>query len=739
VQLGSRKELKGAPMGSSDGEHARAGRPGVAKSLAQLRFAAFVLPLLVAAVLSAAAVAAVVVLTHRANASHQAQLTLALDRAHLNQLQGVPWLLADAHAPPADVLRAELARDERSLRSSLVDLNRTDPTPGAETALQGLGPNFAVNNQILEMIIRGQIADTGPQGAREGATQQAVLGAMNRAAGAYEEEVDVATGELIYLPSAVIVVLLVAFGYFYTRSQTRRWAAESLAAHLRESEAHLEHAQQLAQLGSWEWDSASGSLSCSAEHARLHGWPGLEPPDTAEGLLAVIAPEDRERVSSAMDDAIAQGPGAETSVDYRLTDSAGGRILHLACGVAAGPDGSAVKLVGTSQDITQRFRLEEAERANRAKNEFISRMSHELRTPLNAILGFGQLLELSELNDQQRGNVSHVLTAGRHLLNLINEILDLSGIESGKLRLSPEPVLVTGAVDDAVALIKPIADPRGIEVTSVFEGDDLWAKADIQRLKQVLLNLLSNAVKYNRDGGHVRVECSRSADGEIQLVVADDGPGIDPEMLERLFMPFDRLGAEVSEIEGTGLGLALSKRMVEAMGGTISIETARNTGTALTIRLAVAEPPQLHVPDETAAAPVPARDHAGKKVVCIEDNPSNLLLVEQVAAMRENLTLLSATRGAEGLDLVREHTPDLVLLDLNLPDLPGGQLLARLRSDPATAQIPVAIISADSTTRQREQMRAAGAIAYLAKPISVQELLALIDSYLGEPMEAVAS
>jgi protein-histidine pros-kinase len=396
-------------------------------------------------------------------------------------------------------------------------------------------------------------------------------------------------------------------------------------------------------------------------------------------------------------------------------------------------------------DVTDRKAAEEAaeaaqaeaERANRAKSEFIARMSHELRTPLNAILGFGQLLSMDEPDERRRRNAEHVIAAGKHLLDLINEILDLSQIESGQLRLSLEPVCVATVVQEVVNLVRPIASERAIVVTAELEDQELWVMADVQRLKQALVNLLSNAVKYNRDGGNVTVRAFRAE--RVRITVADDGPGIAASNLARLFTPFERLGAEQTTIEGTGLGLALSKRMIEAMGGTVSVESEPGKGAAFTLELDPAEPTRLPatVYDEQPPVGEPAenRDH---KVLCIEDNGLNRKLMEQIFQARPGISLLTANDAAAGMLLARRHRPQLVLLDLNLPDAPGEQVLARLKADPATSTTPVVILSADATAGQRKRVTACGAHSYLTKPIDVAELLRVVDEILQESVSRAA-
>ena len=396
-------------------------------------------------------------------------------------------------------------------------------------------------------------------------------------------------------------------------------------------------------------------------------------------------------------------------------------------------DGRVVGALVVFSDISSRAEaaaaLEQAkldaETANRAKSEFLSRVSHELRTPLNAIIGFGQLLELEELEQRQDEGVEHILKGGRHLLELIDEVLDISGIESGRMGISIEPVHVGSVLAESLSLIGPLAQEADVSLDAdPSKLEDWFVLADQQRLKQVLINLLANAVKYNRAGGEVKVSCERLAEGRVSIVVSDTGVGMSEEQLENLFSPFERLGAESSEVEGTGLGLALSKALVEVMGGTIEAESEPGVGTTMRVELESAEAPELEPPPIQPTA-APGADLQGKRrtILYVEDNLSNLKLVEQALERLPNIWLIPAMQGTLGLELARRHRPDLILLDLHLPDLDGASVLEQLKADPATAQIPVVVISADATHAQVERLRAAGAADYLTKPIDVRRLL----------------
>jgi signal transduction histidine kinase/ActR/RegA family two-component response regulator len=382
------------------------------------------------------------------------------------------------------------------------------------------------------------------------------------------------------------------------------------------------------------------------------------------------------------------------------------------------------------QEIGERRRAEEeADRANRAKSEFLSRMSHELRTPLNAILGFAQLLEMDALSVEQQESVGQILRGGRHLLALINEVLDISRIEAGGLHLSIEPVPVLETVRQTVELVRPSPAAARVAIQADAIDETLHVLADRQRLQQVLLNLLSNAAKYNRPGGSVTVSCQRLAGSVARLQVRDTGQGITADKLERLFTPFDRLGAEGSGVEGTGLGLALSKHLVEAMGGVLRAESQAGVGSAFSVELPVVPAPVAI--DDGPAVAAPEDERGGSrlpvKVLYIEDNLSNLRLVESVLGRRLGVTLLSAMQGRVGLDLARDHRPDLILLDRHLPDLSGDEVFALLREDARTRDIPVVILSADAIPARVRRMLDAGVRAYLTKPLDVKSLLAAVD------------
>ena len=401
--------------------------------------------------------------------------------------------------------------------------------------------------------------------------------------------------------------------------------------------------------------------------------------------------------------------------------------------------------VGMLTDITERKKderaliaaKEEAERANRAKSQFLSSMSHELRTPMNAIIGFGQLLSSDPVNplvDRQRDYVREILRGARHLLSLINEVLDLALVETGKLRLSMEPVGVRDLLRECVALMHPLGRERGIELTVIDESAcDCFVLADRTRLKQVVLNLLSNAIKYNRHGGHAHIACTRGADA-VRVAIADTGPGLGHDEATRLFQPFERLGAAQTPVEGAGLGLALSRELMDAMGGQIGLESEVGSGCTFWICLPRVEAPAEAAANEpTVAAPLAdaTRSALARKVLYIEDNPVNVLLMEAMLARVPGVVMISAPLPDIGLRMAVDERPDLILLDIQLPGMDGFEVLRRLRAEAASRGVPVIAVSANAMPGDLEQGIAAGFVQYLTKPLDMRQLHAAVDAALA--------
>jgi PAS domain S-box-containing protein len=403
-----------------------------------------------------------------------------------------------------------------------------------------------------------------------------------------------------------------------------------------------------------------------------------------------------------------------------------------------------------ARDVTERKRLDQvlqeknvelesaksaAEKANLAKSDFLSSMSHELRSPLNAILGFAQLMESDSppATPSQKESIAQILQAGWHLLKLINEILDLAKVESGQVPLSQEPVSLAEVMLECQGMIEPQAQQRGISMTFPPFDIPYFVHADRTRVKQVLINLLSNAVKYNREHGTVEVKCTESTPGRIRVSVGDAGAGLNPEQLAQLFQAFNRLGQEAGGEEGTGIGLVVAKRLVELMGGLIGVESTVGVGSVFWFELISVAAPHLSMEEGGAAevaqpqVPREARLHT---LLYVEDNPANLKLVEQTIARHADMHLLTAVNGNSGIEIARASQPDVILTDINLPDINGFEVLKILRSDPATAHIPVIAISANAMPRDIERGLKAGFFRYITKPIKLNELMDALDAAL---------
>jgi signal transduction histidine kinase/ActR/RegA family two-component response regulator len=517
----------------------------------------------------------------------------------------------------------------------------------------------------------------------------------------------------------------------------RRGSAQEAADGARERLlADLEEAQRLARLGSWSLDPRTDEANWSRQLYEIFGRDPSLGPATGDALLAYLHPDDRERAAAGYADAFAGMRPFE--LDYRIIAGDGvERTVH-----AVGREDAARPscYVGSVQDVTDQQRGQRelldatarAEGANRAKSELLARMSHELRTPLNTIIGFGQLLELEALGPRERNHVSFVLKEARHLLELINTVLDVSQIQSGQITVSSEPVALADTIRYVLALVAPLAHEHDVSLN--FETGGLAhegrVQADRNRLNQVMLNLLSNAIRYNRAGGRVDVSFAVTDDGRARTSIADTGTGIAADQLARVFEPFERLGAELTGIEGTGLGLTLAKGLVEAMGGKIEVSSRPGAGSTFVVELGSAQPraadPQV---GEQASPPqLGSPEGLRSRIIYIEDNLSNLTLVARIMDRYPGVELIPAMQAAIGLELARQHHPDLIVLDLHLPDMPGTEVLQRLKAE--HPEVPVVVLTADARREQEARVRQLGAADYLTKPLDVAQFVNVLAANL---------
>jgi len=547
-----------------------------------------------------------------------------------------------------------------------------------------------------------------------------------------------------YWVETTIVPVLDDFGvpqrYISIRTEITR--LKQAEAALRTSEERLQRSQSYANIGTWDWDIVSGELYWSERIAPLFGGPHGHMETTYEAFLNAVHPDDRQYVIDSVNACV--GLGAQYDIEHRVVWADGTVHWVKESGdVVRAADGTPLHMLGVVQEITRRKQAEEelilareeAERANRAKSEFLSSMSHELRTPMNVILGFAQLLEadtLTPLAPSQMEDVQQILKAGGHLLTLINEVLDLSRIESGKIDLSIESVSAAHVLQDCVDLVEPLARQRGIRIINEL-GASFNVQADRTRLRQALINLLSNAVKYNRENGTIRCAAELRADGLVRVGISDTGVGLTAAQQQRLFQAFNRLGAENSAVEGTGIGLALTRDLVELMGGKVGVESVVGEGSTFWI--------ELHAGQESVAQAAPAASENGvaanlgagqKTVLYVEDNPANLRLVAQILSRYPDIHLITAHTAELGLELARARRPQLMILDLNLPGMNGFELCAQLRLFDETRNIPCMALSANALPGDIERGLAAGFGRYLTKPLQVEEFVRAVQHFLAD-------
>lgn len=517
---------------------------------------------------------------------------------------------------------------------------------------------------------------------------------------------------------------------------------------LRESEERMRLATEATGVGIWEWNIRTGKIKWNAEMFRLYG---ITP--TRDALVQydtwrnAVLPEDLPEQESLLQD-VNRLAGQTTRVfRIRKPGAKDVRTIEAVDTLRANETGQIEWVIGTNLDITDRKEAElklqdaviAAEKANQAKSNFLSSMSHELRSPLHAILGFTQLIESGSPlpTPTQKNSVDQILHAGWYLLELINEILDLTLIESGKISLSTEATSIADIFGECEAMIEPQARKSGVEVVFPRTECTQYVSADRTRVKQVFINLLSNAIKYNRIGGTVAVTCCAKSAQRTRISFRDTGEGLPPEKMAQLFQPFNRLGRDKGATEGTGIGLALSKSLVDLMDGEIGVESTPGVGSTFWVELNSAPDPSMTATESEVlpSATTPARPHPHissgstiRTLLYVEDNPANLMLVEILIARRPDIRLLTAKDGQHGLETARASQPDVILMDINLPGMSGFDLLDMLANDRATAHIPVIALSANAMARDVERGLAAGFFRYITKPIRVNEFMATLDA-----------
>ncbi|MGB3609328.1 MAG: PAS domain-containing protein [Cellvibrio sp.] len=524
---------------------------------------------------------------------------------------------------------------------------------------------------------------------------------------------------------------------------------KEVEAALRESEARQVRIIQASNDGIWEWYGGASGFHFSARCWEMLGYEDADDVLTqGEDRLEVwrkhIFPEDLPKFDKALSDHLQRKDIFD--IEYRVI-SAQGEIRWVRCRGRAyfNDEGRAVRMSGTNMDITDIKRAEErvlkakiaAEKANQAKSEFLSSMSHELRTPLNAILGYAQLFEYDgNLTQNQVENLHEIRKAGEHLLNLINDVLDLAKIESGKMTVSLEPVLASRVVAECFTLVQPQADAKSIRLSAnLHQLESTYVVADNVRLKQALINLLSNAVKYNSMGGEVELRLGLLETNEMRIAVRDNGPGIAANRQREMFQPFNRLNAEYSKEEGSGVGLVITKQLVEMMNGKLDFTSTEGVGTEFWIDLPLSREwnqDLINASKHQKYAPTELLVQQPKKILYIEDNPSNIRLLQQLFARYPQLHLDVAEEAFLGIYKARAEKPDVIILDINLPGMDGYEALSVLKRDSVTCNIPVVGLSANAMPYDVERGRTSGFYDYLTKPVEINHLIHTLNQLLGD-------
>jgi len=564
-------------------------------------------------------------------------------------------------------------------------------------------------------------------------------------------------GEEFWLASTIVPYLdKDGIPYKYVSIRTDITERVESQQKLRETEKRFTMAVEGAGDGIWDWDIASNKVQFSSNYLDILGYSEPELPNNFDVLDNIIHPQDRVRNKKNLHDYLT-GVIPKRTIEIRLQHKDGHYVWVLcrATIVSRSKDQTPIRMIGIQSDISHQKKGEQdliqarqdAETANHAKSQFLSSMSHELRTPLNAIMGFGQLLNMDQnfpLPPSQKENVDEILKAGKHLQELINEVLDLSRIEAGQANLYIEPVSLTEIILESIQLINPLAKNRGIQfilklddqiTTSARFSEHIYAvKADHTRLKQVLLNLISNAIKYNRPEAQLIISISSSGEKHTRIAITDNGYGLSDEQQKLLFKPFNRLGIEKTEIEGTGIGLVICKRLIEQMKGNIGFHSQVSLGSTFWIELEtdkLAHSIGIKNKELLLSSSSPKTNlQKDKSILYIEDNPANLLLVSQIVELQTDFNLISAHEPYLGLELVAEHQPDLILLDINLPGMNGFEVLKHLKQNEKTQAIPVIAISANAMPQDIQKALSAGFTHYVTKPIDIEKILSVVEEAL---------
>ncbi|SFC87506.1 PAS domain-containing hybrid sensor histidine kinase/response regulator [Pseudoalteromonas denitrificans] len=520
-------------------------------------------------------------------------------------------------------------------------------------------------------------------------------------------------------------------------------AARTDITALRESEERLFRSQKFAHIGTWDLDLVKNEIYWSEGVSDLFGIKQKTSRITYEKYINTILEEDRVKVIKAIKNC--KELDKDYSTEYRVIWQDGSlHWLHEIGNILCDESGRPLHMMGIVRDITKRkvaelgmiSAREEAENANQAKSQFLSSMSHELRTPLNAIIGFTQILEMETdppLSESQQDDVEEISAAGKHLLKLINEILDLAKIEAGETALSIGSIGVEETLFSTLKLISSLAEKRGIKIFTHSEGQAInlihieksntFVQADKTRFKQALLNLLSNAVKYNYENGKIVINIEAIELGKIRVSVSDSGKGLSPEQQSQLFTAFNRLEMNTSDIEGTGIGLVITKNIIELMGGQIGVKSQLNKGTTFWIELPSKE--SIYMQKKTTEESISAhlKTHSIKKqyvILYIEDNPSNLKLIQRILESHSQFKIISSYDGKEGIEIALNESPDLILLDINIPSLNGFEVLKELKNTNTTQHIPIIALSANAMLSDIQKGLDSGFINYLTKPIDIE-------------------